>query len=297
MISFRYHLVSATGFFLALAVGVIIGTTTLSGPVNRDLRSQVSALQSQRAGLAGQVAALQQKVAYGNQFSSHYSSRLVAGTLTNRTVLFIRLPAADSNIVDAITTQIVAAGAAVSGRVQLTGDYVDPAQANNIVNLVTSAHPPALTLPPTNDAGQLAAALLGFVLAGKGEPTDLTQVLSAFEQLHLLEVDGTVAHGGAVVVVGSGALPADDARGAAGFELVRALQRNGAHVVVAGDSATAAPGGIVALVRSQAASTVSTVDDADTAMGQVATVIATANAARSLVGQYGTGSGAQALAP
>jgi hypothetical protein len=43
--------------------------------------------------------------------------------------------------------------------------------------------------------------------------------------------------------------------------------------------------------------TVSTIDNADTAIGQVSTVLALADVLHSTVGHYGTGSGASALFP
>ena len=41
MISFRYHVVSIVAVFLALALGVVVGTTALNGPITTDLRNKV----------------------------------------------------------------------------------------------------------------------------------------------------------------------------------------------------------------------------------------------------------------
>jgi hypothetical protein len=99
------------------------------------------------------------------------------------------------------------------------------------------------------------------------------------------------------VVVGTGALPQQDPRGATELALVDAFVQKGGKVVVAGDAQSATKGGIVALVRSKAKGTISTVDNADTSIGQVSAVMATANVTQSQVGDYGTGAGAQALFP
>lgn len=64
MIDFRYHLVSIVAIFLALSVGIVLGTTLLEDPVikaseglanqlregNNELRDQVEALQRREAG-------------------------------------------------------------------------------------------------------------------------------------------------------------------------------------------------------------------------------------------------------
>ena len=49
MISFRYHLVSIIAVFLALALGIVVGTTALNGPITTDLRKQVNTLKSDRS--------------------------------------------------------------------------------------------------------------------------------------------------------------------------------------------------------------------------------------------------------
>ena len=49
VISFRYHVVSIVAVFLALALGVVVGTTALNGPITTDLRNKVDSLNKQRA--------------------------------------------------------------------------------------------------------------------------------------------------------------------------------------------------------------------------------------------------------
>ena len=46
VINFRYHLVSLIAVFLALALGLVIGTTALNGPIADNLKDQVTALAS-----------------------------------------------------------------------------------------------------------------------------------------------------------------------------------------------------------------------------------------------------------
>jgi len=44
VISFRYHVVSIIAVFLALALGIVVGTTALNGPITTDLRNKVDSL-------------------------------------------------------------------------------------------------------------------------------------------------------------------------------------------------------------------------------------------------------------
>ncbi len=298
MISFRYHLVSIVAVFLALALGIVVGTTALNGPITTDLRKQVNTLKDDRSTLANQVKSLQLQVGDAGEFASSFGSQLVRGTLTRQNVLLVSLPGARSSIEDGITKQVQAAGGKVS-HVGLTDAYVDPRRSSDITALVTSTHPIGLTLPEVSDAGQLGGALLAFVLLGHGVPTDLSQVLGAFSELHMVSATGAVTPSRNVVVVGTGALKSANYASAAELALVTALQQAGGHVVVAGDSGSATKAGVIAGVRGAGAdkATVSSVDNADSAIGQVSTVLALADVIKSSVGHYGTAKSADALFP
>lgn len=301
MISFRYHLVSLVAVFLALAVGVVVGTTALSGPITKDLRNQVDAAKKQRDALAAQVDDLHHQVGNAAQFASTYGAQLVSGRLTDRSVVVIDLPGVTTAMSDGVDRELTAAGAKISGHLSVQQDYLQASQGNGINSLATGpAHPMGLKLPTTSDAGQLGGALLAYVLLGKGEQTDLTQVLGGFEQLHMLTVDGNaVTPASNVVIVTQGSRPRNDYGGTAELALANALTQGGGHVVVAGDPASATNGGLVALVRNSGAARtgVATVDNADNAFGQVSSVLALTDAIKGQVGQYGTGRGADALFP
>lgn len=300
MISFRYHIVSLVAVFLALALGIVVGTTALNGPVTSDLRHQVNDLKDQRAALAGQVKSLQGEVDTAGQFATTFGSQLVAGTLKDQSVLVIGLPGAATGMQDGIANQLAAAGAKITGRLELAPSYTDPTQADAIQTLATGpAHPLGAQLPPTSDARVLAAALLAYVLTGHGQATDLNTVLGGLSGLHMISSDPQgIEPAKTILVIGNGSLPKDGYAGQADLDLVAQLNGAGATVVVAGDAGSARGNGIVALIRDGASkSTVSTVDNADSAFGQVSTVLAVAGALASQVGQYGTATGAQALFP
>jgi hypothetical protein len=300
VISFRYHIVSLVAVFLALALGIVVGTTALNGPVTSDLRHQVNDLKADRSELADKAKSLQGQVDTAGQFATTFGAQLLAGTLKNTSVLVIGLPGAATGMQDGIAAQLTAAGAKITGRLELAAAYSDPAQADSIQSLATGpAHPFSVTLPATSDSRVLGAALLAFVLTGHGEPTDLKTVLSGFSGLHMITSDPQgVEPSKTVVVVGNGSLPKDNYGGQAGIDLVSRLSAAGAKVVVAGDTGSASQNGIVALVRSgPTKSRVATIDNANSAFGQVSTALAVAEMQDSQVGQYGTAKGAQALFP
>ena len=300
VISFRYHIVSLVAVFLALALGIVIGTTALNGPITSDLRHQVNDLKAERSQLAGQVKSLQGQVDTAGQFATTFGPQVVAGALKGTSLLVVGLPGTSTGMQDGIAGQLSAAGAQITGRVQLAASFTDPTQANQISDLATGpTHPLGITLPTTSDARQLGAALLAFVLTGHGEATDLKTVLTSFAGLHMITSDPAgVEPAKTVVVVGNGSQPQDGYGGQAELDLVSALTSSGGTVVVAGDTGSAQGNGIVAMVRDGTArSAVSTVDNADSPFGQVSTALAVAAAGNDQVGQYGTARGAQALFP
>ena len=183
MISFRYHLVSIVAVFLALALGIVVGTTALNGPITKDLRNQVDDLKGQRDDLAAQVKSLRGQVDDADKFAATYGPQLVDGTLTDKDVLVITLPGVPGGMADGLDAELTASGAKVSGRVAVTKDYLDQRLGTQITSVATGPlHPTGVTYPDTSDAGQIGGSLLAYVLLGKGTSTDLTSVLQG---LHL----------------------------------------------------------------------------------------------------------------
>jgi Copper transport outer membrane protein, MctB len=300
VISFRYHVVSIVAVFLALALGVVVGTTALNGPITTDLRNKVDSLNKQRASSLQQQGQLQTQVDAGNQFASTYAGKIVGSALLGNQVIMISMPGATSSMKDGILKQLTAAGATMSGRIQLTGDVTDPKRSGDILSLVKHVQPIGLNLPVTQNSGDLIGALLAFVLSGAGQQSDISQVLSALSAAQLLKVESNdVTASKLVVIVSSGTLATTDASGATQLQMVTRMQLAGCHTLVAGDKASSTGGGLVALVRSSDAdkSTVSTVDDADTVVGQLTTALALAEVAGGRSGAYGTGSGVQSMFP
>lgn len=294
MISFRYHIVSLVAVFLALAVGIVVGTTALNGPVTQDLRNQVKSLKGARAQLSISSKDLQSQVDDAGLFAATFGTALVKDRLKDQRVLLVALPGATTGIQDAVATQLAAGGAVLTGRLQLTSDYVNQSGASSIDSFVsTGGHPAGWTAPDTNDARVLAGSLLAFVLTGKGTPDDVLTVLTGFAAMHMTTSDPkSIQPAPTVVVVGTGGIAPGAYSGQAELEFVTAVQASGAHEVVAGDSGAASPGGIVGLIRSGSArSTVSTVDDTDTAFGPSSVVLVVQDAANSQVGHYGTAAG------
>ncbi|MEO6502917.1 MAG: copper transporter [Jatrophihabitantaceae bacterium] len=302
MISFRYHLVSIIAVFLGIALGVVVGTSALNGAVVGDLRHQVDDSKKNSSALAAQNQVLRARSGNADLMAQTFGAKIAGGVLAKTPVVLLGAPGASKGLKDAMAAQVRAAGGTVAGSLQLSKDFSDPRRANDIRSLATSGlHPIGLQLPTTDDAGTLAGALLGFVLLGRGQSTDLAQVIAGFGTLDMIKAESpTVAAGKLVLLVAPGARPKDDEAGKMLLAFSAQLAAGtGGPTVVVGDPPSNTAGGLVALVRQDetANKAVSTVDDANSPLGELTVALTAADAVAGRKGHYGTGADADGLLP
>ncbi|MFN2496664.1 MAG: copper transporter [Pseudonocardiaceae bacterium] len=312
MISLRYHVVTLAAFFLALALGVVLGSTALSDRLlsglsaDRDeLGRQVSDLQAERNGLRTALAD-------ANAFTLAAGPRVVRDTLAGRSVLLVTTADAEPADRDALAALLGNAGATITGEVQLTDAFSDPSRADQLSELATRLVPAGTVLPTTADAGTLAGGLLGSLLLvdprtgqPRATPAETTAALTGFGAGGFLRVGPQTRPAQlAVVLIGgpssgpsSGEASGDRAGMVARF--ATQLDHSGAGAVLTGRPGSAADNGPIGVVRADTAATavLSTVDDVSTAAGRVVTVLALAEQAQGRAGRYGTASSAQAVLP
>lgn len=306
MIDFRYHLVSIVAVFLALAVGVGLGSTALRGPVVSDLGSNVDRLTKDNKGLRSNVSALQRQNGQQQQFAADAAPRLLKGLLSGQRIAVVSLPGASTGNRDQIVTSAGQAGATVVSQVTLTKDFTDPQSDDKMSNLAVRDLDliPGLQLPQTTSGLTQTTALLGAVLVGSKGVTitgnTRNAVLQSLSTLGVASTKGAASSRATAVVVISGGAAAGDnatARNKAELTVVSELARSSPNLVVAGPSS--ATSGPVQQVRGDnaLAKSVSTVDDVDQPTGRIAAMLALDEQTAGRSGQYGTGSGATALMP
>jgi hypothetical protein len=305
----RYHLVSLIAVFLAIALGIVIGTTQLNGPILDDLRGQVSSLEQDKRDLEDTTQQVQAQQETSNAFEAAIAPALVDGTLAGRGVaLVITNDQVSADTVEEVTALITQAGGTVTGTLRLQPEYSDPSTASALENYVTGGGLPAgVTLPDGGDAGQLVASVLAQVLmvklAGIAPSTaDLSSVLAGLSALDVLAQDSaSVTPANFAVVLTAGGFEGDDAdeRNATLAQLAAALDAAGAGAVVAGDPVSAQDNGLVGVLRGDptTSAAVSTVDNVDTIAGQISTVLALGREGEGTSGKYGTGEDTQPVPP
>lgn len=310
MISFRYHVVSLISVFLAVALGIVIGTTQLNGRVLDDLNDQVEALADDKRDLETRSQNLESQLSEGDAFGDAVAPTLVADRLPDLSVLLVLASEdLDPDLVDQMSALVEASGATVAGTLQLLPEFSDPQVAQDLQNFVTDSEglPPGVQLPSTDDAAVLVASLLGSVLMRPttGEPADptaATTVLSGLSTLGVLSQESPeIDAADYAIILTAGSLEGDTAapRNSALAALASGLDGGGSGSVVAGDIASAAEAGLVGTIRADAAlaTAVSTVDNVNVAAGRVSAVLALAAEGSGTSGKYGTGEDTQPVPP
>jgi hypothetical protein len=305
VINFRYHVVSLTAVFLALAIGLVVGTAALNGPLADSLNDTVNSLGKDNKNLREQVSHLTEEVNQEEEFVQEAAPRMLGRSLADRRVLVLSLPGGRDHV-EGVLTMLDTAGAKVTARVDLEDKFTNPENGVELLDLADQAAVPSVpvtTLPGNSDGVEKSSALLAAVLLDRIPPVtaaDLRAVVSAYAAAGYLSVEDKVTGPAEVVVMVTG-LPYTDreatAKNKAVVTLATQLDKAG-RIVVAG-SAVAGDGNAVSAVRGDPtlSKTISTVDNAGTRQGQVVTALAALEQLAGTAGQYGVDTSAQSRLP
>jgi hypothetical protein len=312
VINFRYHVVSLTAVFLALAIGLVVGTAALNGPVADSLRNQLTALKKDNSNKRDQVDQYRNELNRSQDFATQIAPELLAGKLAGRRVAVVALPDT-SDYVAGVIKMLQVAGATVTAKVTVQDKFfaADADSQTALLDLASQSSRPTIPidgLPLNSDAVETASAQLALTLLQRAGTTqaaaeDVTSVLTAYAKQGYISLDEKEAKatGGAeaaVIVSGTPAVDQDAAKKSQSAVTLAAQFSKNRPLVVAGDGV--GDGNLISAVRGDPTlvTRISTVDNATTVQGQVATGLATAERmVQNRVGQYGSAAGASALVP
>jgi len=312
MIDFRYHVVSLASVLIALAVGIVLGAGPLKEGISDSLNQQVTSLRAEKADLRSELDAAQSTVKVQENFADAQLSRMVAGRLADRSITLVALPGTADALLSDTEDTLGAAGATLIGPIDLPQAWTDPSEA-----AASTRSQLAAQLAPTLGLAEDASldAVLGTVLLAKlpATPDDQTNSISEIARQAAWNTlaDAGLVSGvlptdrGSLVVVLSPATAATTATTstdtaapyAAQAKLVAALDdaSDGSVIVGQVDPAAADSSSLIAAARdaSGVRQRVSTVDNAESAVGQASTVGALVEQLAGRSGQYGLAAGAR----
>jgi hypothetical protein len=299
VIDFRYHLVSIVAVFLALAVGIVLGSTELRGAALSALDRTSSALSTKLEAADNENSALQQEVQGDHQFASAAQPVLLKHLLDSKKVVIITAPGAPSSVVNGIKTSLSDAGASVSGQVALSSKFADTSASNlSLLSQLTQRVAPASVTLVNGSPQQQAAQVLASALVSQGSGSGsgngkgsgngsqngsgsgsvsaqtAQTILSSYSAGQFITVSGQPSSGATLaVIVAPNSVPQGGTSDPANQAVVALAQEFGTGsqaTVVAGPTAASGPGSAIAAVRSSgAANDASTVDNADSVVGQI----------------------------
>ena len=308
MVTLRHHVISLAAVFVALAIGVVLGSGVLSSTMVSGLRGDNGVLQKQAGALTDEKGSLSEKLSAASEFDTQMAGRIVRDALAGKSVVVFRTPDAENDDVDAVARLVGQAGGTVTGTIALTNEFVDANSAAKMSAVVNSPILPAGTqLNATlTDQGSQAGDLLGIALLINRDPTIAAvddnardAVLSALRDTGFLTYDQRLGAADTAVIITGGAL-ADNAgnQGATVARLAVAMAPHGSGVVLAGRDGSSNGVSAVAVARADTsmAGAVTTVDDIGIESGRITTVLALqAMIAGAPPGKYGIGAGAASV--
>ena len=315
MISFRFHVVSITAVFLAIAIGVVVGSTYVDGAVVDGLRNRISTVSSNLDERQRESDALRRELSDAEDYIAASADFAVTGRLTDVPVLLLAVRGVDEEAVAEVARLARRAGGAIPGVVwlepawaaegdhQALADIVDLDESVSAEVLWRAAwtevaaelQPPSLPQPPTDEPVAVeppapvlvALAEAGFLSLEPVEDSDTTLVDLAASSPRVAVLGGTEADeslAGLVRIVASTALGAD---------LPVVIGHLYAERDEGPDRADSARDGL----PDDVLDSVALVDDVDDPTGQVTVVLALDAVGDGVVGHFGLGDGADGILP
>ena len=115
MINFRFHLVSLIAVFLALGLGMLVGSTVVDPVIFDRLDREISSVSHESSQIKSDNGALQDQLTKLNDFLKKSAAYTVQQRLISAPIAIIAEKGIDTGAVNAVLAQVRAAGADVPG--------------------------------------------------------------------------------------------------------------------------------------------------------------------------------------
>jgi len=311
MIDFRYHLVSIVAVFLALALGLLLGSTVLRPYALKGLQAMSKHQKQQIDSLQQTNKQLQSQLASNNQFAQANAPQILHQLLVGQRVVLVLAPGAPSSVVSGVTQNLGLAGAAVTGQLQLQAPFFDTSPTGSEKLAQLAQHLAPAGLPLTGSAQAQASELIAnevLTKDGPGDPVAGLRDSTSAAVINGLSAEGFLTASGnpwdratlAVVIIPAAPASTNDSNepSQALVTLAQQLDLVGQGTVVAGSVAGSGPGSAIDVMRAGGrAGHLSSVDNADTPSGQIVVAQALFDRMHGKSGSYGVAATANAGAP
>jgi hypothetical protein len=306
VIDFRYHIVSLIAVFLALALGLFLGSTTLQSTVTNNLKHQANTVTNRNSVLQSANDTLNREYSGEQALTAAVEPYAVSDRLAGESVALVSAPGVDGKTRKSVESTLALAGATVTADVQIQAAFLDPTQDDLLSGLVSELPLTGHTLPQGNGSSGASSDLAAVLVNRPGHREvprgQVTNLLSALSDGKFVKVSGTPPTHPASLAVMLVAPPDVSASPAAVTAqntilttLAADLRASSTGLVMAGPTPLPGPNqATLAAARADSTltQTVSTVtldfgNGQDPAAGRIAIVLALAAAPSGEVGAYG----------
>lgn len=277
MLDMRYHVISLVAVFLALGIGILLGTTIVERGLIAEQKAQIKSLGSTFDEIKAKNAELNQELSAYKNYADQSRSYLTSGKLAGKSYAVLAKKDPDGKALSSVYDAITAAGGTVPATISISGSdaYKDPAVLLNLNTLFAMQ----------GDQKALQARVYAEVVNQLRTASNVG-IFTTLQQLGVIQVRGSLtAPVDAAVLIGP---VEENGLDKTDVPLIGAFVSTAFPLV--GVSGTAAPDSIMLTYKKNA---ISTIDHVDTVPGQVATVLVL----RGTGGNFGSGSAAGRVLP
>ncbi len=279
MYNFRYHIASLVAVFLALSIGLLLGTVVVErGTLNAQRTTLVDSLQKEYTTLRTDNTQLKSELDTDRSFLAEAAPLLVSNRLAGRTVMVL------TNAGRADAAAAVADVVAKAGGVAVTATFRDAGFGLKDKTLAAKVAAVLATDANTDLTAPVADTLAREFTDVAGTPSPLTDLLVSVGELTIGSANNA---GTPTIVVAAGSF--DDKPDAAEIALAAAAKTHGQ--VGAGAETTKHATGVAAAAADAG---LASVDDVDAPVGQVSLVWVMLGRAN---GRYGVNRGVDSAYP
>ncbi|HJR46420.1 MAG TPA: copper transporter [Actinomycetota bacterium] len=310
MIDFRYHLISLIAVFLALGLGILMGSVVLSEKYVNRLENRVETFEGEVDERRREVTLLNDRIDALQEFALQSQPRLIDGALAGEKVVAFEIHGTDEVLLEGITDVIRQSGGTVVSTITLTDRFMltDQPERDQLALILGSVSGEGRAL--RDEAGRLlgqraaVAASTPVEDRRRGASPATQRLVDLIEQLEEAEFVGISTTeelpvpAGASFVVAAGS--SEPSRGGA-RDLALALA--GGIANGEGSAILTEPVGssweLASTLRDDGSlsAVVASADHADTVPGRISVVLGLDLVLDGVVGHYGTGDGASEIVP
>ena len=309
MIDFRFFIISIVAVFLALGIGIVLGSGFFGDPIINEIERQVDDALGRNEELEDDISELEARLSEDQDFMAAVEPVVLEGKLASAEVVLVEIDGTDEELRDGIRNAVELAGGEIVAEVRVNDrlELTDPSDQQELARILEapSSEPEELRLELGDELGNKLSALASFAPpTPDGEVETATaradQMIDELADAGFLSIDAQAdpvvpQEAAFVIAAGSSDEPGwpvnDFVESLASSLSVRRVP------AVAAETSDSAWGVVPALREGEVAdAALSTVDHAETAAGRIRLALALDEAPDS-TGHYGTGEGASASLP